>query len=136
MNNGHRAIVAMLAVVAALLVVNIVQGPRAAEAQEVGRDGGPYVVDSLMSGWERYYRVWSDGRVDLLERPGETCGYTPVFSAGPVEHPFAVVDAVMAQRNPPAGVKITFEDGRVDLVAMWAVGGPNRCTVAPQYIGK
>ena len=30
MNNGHKTITAMLAVVAVLLLVNIVQGPRAA----------------------------------------------------------------------------------------------------------
>ncbi len=31
MNNGHKTITAMLAVVAVLLAVNIVQGPRAEE---------------------------------------------------------------------------------------------------------
>ena len=41
MNNGHKTIVAMLAVVAVLLAVNIVQGPRAAEAEGVQRDGEP-----------------------------------------------------------------------------------------------
>ena len=68
--NGHKTIVAMLAVVAVLLAVNIVQGPRAAEAQEVS-DGEPYVVKWLANGSFSYLRVWSDGQVDRWRRPDE-----------------------------------------------------------------
>ena len=46
--------------------------------------------------------------------------------AGPVEHPFPVVDVVQGSNphNTP-NVMMTFGDGRVDLV-----GDSNRCTLA------
>ena len=97
MKNGHKTIVAMLAVVAVLLAVNIVTEPRTAEAQ-VTSEGEPYIVKLLPRSHNIYFRVWSDGRVDHLEPGAEECEFrlTPGQSYGPVEHPFPVTDAIRA----------------------------------------
>ena len=117
MNNAPRMIVAMLAVVAVLLVVSIVQGPRAAEAQVVAGDGEPYVVKWLTYGSLNYIRVWSDGQVDQfgLIRSDIPCEW--VFAGvlvKPVDHPFPLVDCDVDESR--GNLILTFEDGRGDFV--------------------
>ena len=91
MNKGQRAIVAMLAAVAVLLVVNIMQGPRAAEAGKATDvideilaafdapklgDGEPYVVTYLPNGTASFLRVWSDAQIDMWVKPnGPNCDF-------------------------------------------------------------
>lgn len=78
MNTGHKTVAAMLALVAVLLGVNIVQGPRAAEAQGAKGNGDPYVVKYLTPSRYQYIRVWSDGQVDMWQ----TLRRTPLAVGG------------------------------------------------------
>ena len=101
--NERRTIVVLLTVIAAALVMNVVVvASRTAKAQPTASAGEPYVVTLLPIRLDRYYRVWSDGRVDDIERPFGSCDFTlqQEVSYGPVEHPFPVVAAVLGARPP------------------------------------
>jgi len=118
----------MLAVVAVLLGVNLL--PKA-DAGENGPAPAPYIVKQLVLNAGIYYRVWSDGRVDVMDRTGG-CEFDVVTSYGPVEHPFPVVDAQFGEQHGICAndcmVKLTYGDGRVDMVGFGVASG--RCTIA------
>ena len=74
--------------VAVLLAVNlIVSGSSPMEAGT-----GPYIAALLPGTGSQYIRVWSDGRVDIME--GTNCEFAvePVYSYGPVDYPFPVIE--------------------------------------------
>ena len=117
MTNGQRTITSLLAVVAVLLGLNLILGSsRRAEAQDAIGAGEPYIVKLLPVSHLTYHRVWSDGRVDTMQRTDGNCDYESNLTHGPVEHPFPVVDAVLGSNHDSQSAMLTFEDGRVDLM--------------------
>lgn len=119
--NQRRTVVVPLFAIAVLLTLNvIIMGSRSAEARPGGGvragDGDPYVAKRLASSQNAYYRVWSDGQVDYINRAEDTCDW--IFWAiivEPVAHPAPVVDANLAAGE--RGFIMEFDDGRVDHVA-------------------
>ena len=124
MKRSTTALLSVIAVPLAVLAVNATLTPAEAQPQQaVG--GDPYIVKLLPATHITYHRVWSDGRVDTMQRSAPDCDYQIDFSHGPVEYPFPVVDAVQGSNHDVSALMLTFEDGRVDMV-----GGGERCTVA------
>ena len=119
----------LLAVVAVLLGVNLL--PKA-DAGENGPAPAPYIVKQLVITPVTYYRVWSDGRVDVMGGTGAACEFDVVTSYGPVEHPFPVVDAQFSEERSgcvnDCALKLTYGDGRVDMAGYGVASG--RCTIA------
>ena len=120
--NNRRTIVALLATIAVLLALNLVKGERRAEAGVQGAaeldvqpgGGEPYVVTYLLHSNSEYYRVWSDGQVDIWESAFGTCDF--VFNGvlvDPVDHPFPVI----AANGDNGNFILEFADGRVDHVS-------------------
>ena len=128
MNTGQRVIVALLAIVAVLLAIDLgPTGSGSAEAQNVG-GGDPYVVVRLPNDATRYYRVWSDGQIDYWQKGAEGCDFSFVrVVVSAANHPFDVVDAESSLN----GVIVRYADGRVDHVSR--ISPPiTRCTLAGQ----
>lgn len=115
-----RWVIVLGSVVVVLLAANLIRAEAGGEPPD-----DPYIVKLLPRNPESYYRVWSDGRIDDMERDNNRCDFIAIESFGPVEHPFPVVDAVPA--HGLSAVMMTFEDGRVDLVG--PTGGVQRCTI-------
>ncbi len=110
----------LLALVAVLLGVNLLP---MADAGENG-PSAPHIVKLIpLSHWT-FHRVWSDGRVDTMQRTDGNCDYESNLTHGPVQHLFPVVDAVLGA-SLSASLMLTYSDGRVDLI-----GGGDRCTIA------
>ena len=107
------------------VAINVTGQDAHAQPQPVG-GGNPYIVKLLPVSHLTYHRVWSDGRADQMQRPdGNNCDYESTLTHGPVEHPVPVVDAVFGFYHNDQSVMLTFEDGRVDLIAHG-----ERCTIA------
>ena len=114
---------------AVLLALNLIATTSPAANTETASANGPPVptiVKLLPLTSTSYFRVWSDGRVDKVARTGgPNCDFESGQANGPVEHPFAVVDAVRGSNHDVQALMLTFEDGRVDLI-----GEGDRCTIA------
>ena len=119
---------------AVLLAMNLIATTSPAadnenDAPATGPPQDPYVVKILPRTTRVHYRVWSDGRVDMFDDGGDVgCDYQLVYNYGPVEHPFPVVDAIIASNNNCSAqcpIMMTYEDGRVDIVKNYG-----RCTIA------
>ena len=84
----------MLAAIVMLLAGNlVVQTTQPAEAGGgAAGDGDPYIVKLIPWDNLRYFRVWSDGQLDPLQRSDTDCAYSVSGPIGPVEYPFPVVD--------------------------------------------
>ena len=128
MNTGHRTVPGLLAIIAALLALNlIVKGtPQAWAGSPAGQSGEPYIVKLLPVTRLQHLRVWPDGRVDNMTRTAGNCDYgIEGTNSSPVEHPFPVVDAVLGSNHDVQAMMIEYADGRVDLI-----GQGERCTIA------
>ena len=117
--SNRRKIVALLATIAVLLTLNLVQGERRAEAGvqgEVEMDvqsggGDPYIVKRLARHFHQYVRLWSDGQVDYMQKTKGGCDFQLAeVWFGPSGHPFDVVDGDWTNQ----GVILRYQDGRVD----------------------
>lgn len=131
MNKIRKSIVSLLIVIAVMLTLNLVlvMGSRTANAEAaVAGEGDPYIVKLLPKSGQNYYRVWSDGRADVMQRDDFSCEFLVDAVVGSVEHPFPVVEAVEGTNHNTLSLMITYEDGRVDLVFIGA--GLDRCTIA------
>ena len=136
MSRGQRTIASLLALIAVLLALNLMKG--SATAAE-GQEGPPTIVKLLLLNGASYVRVWSDGRVDHMQTLNSGVDFVVVYSYGPVEHPFPVVDATLSTRPDGAGVGVAvmlaYEDGRTDFLSsqdprstIAGVGSQSFCT--------
>lgn len=114
----------LLAIVAVLMFLNLLlMGSRTVEAENtVAGPPIPTIVKLLPITLEKYWRVWSDGRVDHVQRDN-ICDWSVTGTLGPVVHPFPVVDVVF-----DGAFLMTYGDGRVDI-AFPAELPENRCTI-------
>ncbi len=112
---------------AVLLALNLIATTSPAANDVPGHATGPPVptiVKLLPISHCKILRVWSDGFTDLYQRTCDlVCDWESFPQAGAVDHPFPVVDAVLASGHDQ-GLMMTFGDGRVDMV------GGLRCTIA------
>ena len=114
-----------------LLALNLIATTSPAANATANATGPPVptIVKLLPLSHSYYFRVWSDGRVDTMDGPvGPNCDFTLLVANGPVEHPFPVVDATIAANHANQGIMLTYEDGRVDLLA--GTSTDPRCTIA------
>ena len=125
--NSRRTIVALLATIAVLLTLNLVKGERRAEALgangSVG-SGDPYVAKYHVRSPTEYFRIWSDGQIDVLSRPVEGCAFTlDRVLVPPSGHSSVVIDADYRE----TAFTLTYVDGRVDHIA---TATEHTCTIA------
>lgn len=120
MSSGHKTIVAMLAVVVVLLAVNIVQGPRAAEAVGAEASGakggeGPRFVSAVGQS-DTVWRLWSDGQINewIFDRDGCDELFMQGIVALPVVHEAECI-GFNVTRDERAFFRF-FADGRVDYL--------------------